>query len=132
MSLSNAVFRVDPSGAVIARARKGTRFRFKLSEAARVTFRIDQRLRGRRVRGKCRKQTSGNRAKRRCTRHRHVKTFSRSGTAGKNSLRFSGRYRKGGKVRRLKPGSYRLTINARDSASNSSKRVTRRFRVVKK
>jgi hypothetical protein len=116
---------------VIARARKGTRFRFRLSEAARVTFRIDRRLPGRRVRGKCRKPTSGNRRKRRCTRHRRVKTFSRDGKVGRNSLRFSGRYRSRGKVRSLKPGSYRLTIRARDAASNRSRVVTRRFRVVK-
>jgi streptogramin lyase len=131
VSLSNPVFRVDPAGAVIAKARKGTRFRFRLSEAAQVTFRIDRRLAGRRVGGKCRKPTARNRRKRRCTRHRHVKTFSRAGKAGKNSLRFSGRYRSRGKVRSLKPGSYRLTIRASDSASNRSGAVTRRFRVVK-
>ena len=132
VSLSRTRFRVDPAGPVIALAPKGTLFRFRLSEAATVLFRVDQKLRGRRVRGKCRKPTKRNKGARKCSRYKLVKSFSRKGTAGSNSVKFSGRYRRGGKVRKLKPGSYRLSFRARDAAGNRSPEKRKSFRVVRK
>ena len=100
---------VSPSRFRAGRGRhRGARFRFRLSERARVTFRIERRTR---------KGWS------------HVGTFVRSRKAGRNSLAFSGRFKYRGRTRRLGRGRYRLKARARDAAGNRSKLVARRFRV---
>jgi sugar lactone lactonase YvrE len=90
--------------------RTGTRIRFRLSEAARVTFRIDRR------RGK---------------RWRKSASFTRKRKAGRSSLKFTGRVRVRKKRRTLRPGRYRLVLSAEDPAGNDSKTVSRRFRIVR-
>ena len=90
--------------------RRGTRIRFRLSEAATVTFVIERR-RGRRwVRSA---------------------SFTRKRRSGRTSLRFSGRVRVRKRLRTLRAGRYRLTLSAEDAAGNDSKRVSRRFRIVR-
>jgi hypothetical protein len=124
------VFEVDRAGAaevpVRVTARKGTTFRYSLSEAATVTFAIDRRTRGRRVRGSCRNQTPANRRLRPCTLVRRVGAFRAQGTAGANSKRFSGRIGS----RSLSPGSYRALVTATDAAGNRTRQATATFRVV--
>ena len=82
-----------------ARGHRVVRIRFRLSEAALVTFRFDRRRRG------------GFATER---------TFSRRRRAGARSLTAR---------RPLPPGRYRLILFARDATGNRSRRVTRRFRV---
>jgi sugar lactone lactonase YvrE len=95
-----------------SRRRPGTRIRFRLSEAATVTF-VIQRRRGR----------SWVRSA----------SFTKRRKAGRTSLKFSGRVRVGKRkrLRALKPGRYRLVLSADDAAGNHSKQVSRRFRIVR-
>lgn len=90
---------------VAARARRGTRLRYTLSESARVKLVI---------------RRAGRRGRR-------VGTLSRSGAKGANAIRFSGRI--GG--RSLRAGRYRATIVATDAAGNRSSPRTIRLRIVR-
>jgi PKD repeat protein len=114
---------------VSARAPKGTTFRFRLSEPARLRLRIDRALLGRRTSGRCVKPTRALRRKRKCTRYRRAGTLTRShGVAGANRIGFSGRIGR----RALKPGRYRATIVATDSAGQLSQARRITFVVVKR
>jgi hypothetical protein len=118
---------VKPGKVLAARAaaRQGATISYVLSQPARVAFRVDRALAGRRSRGKCRKPTRRNRRGRRCVRYRRLAAgFEQNGVLGTNSLRFSGRL--GGK--RLKAGRYRLVAVASGFAGDS-RRATRTFRV---
>lgn len=89
------------------RARTGTRMRFRLSERATVRFTVERLRRGR---------------------YRRLKGgLSRRGRAGRNSFKFSGRWR----GRRLRVGRYRLVATATDGARNRSKPKRVKFRVVR-
>jgi hypothetical protein len=112
---------------VRAGARKGTTFRYAISEAATVTFAIKRRARGRRVGGRCRRQTARNRTRKRCIRLVAAGAFQAAGVAGSNRRRFSGRIGK----RTLRPGSYVALVTARDAAGNVSKVATARFKVLR-
>ena len=99
--------------------------RYRLSEAASVTLKVQKARPGRRVRGKCRRQTKANRNRPRCTRWVSVgKSFSDDGDAGANSKNIPRLLRKAN----LAPGLYRMLITARDAAGNETKR-SKRFRV---
>jgi DNA-binding beta-propeller fold protein YncE len=113
------------AGPTSAAAKTGTTFRYRLSEASRVSIAIDRVLPGRRVGRKCRPVTRRNRQKRHCTRYRRVGSLSQSGKRRLNRRRFSGRLR--GKA--LAPGVYRATLSATDAQKNRSKARTVRFRV---
>jgi Ca2+-binding RTX toxin-like protein len=106
---------------------RGSRFKFELSEAARVQILVERVRPGRRVRGVCRKPTRKNRTRKRCKRYVRAGTLSFPGVAGPNSRAFSGRFGR----RALKPGPYRATLRATDQVGNVSavKRTT--FRIVK-
>jgi hypothetical protein len=116
----------DAGPPVLSRlALKGATISYTLSQPARVAFRMDRGLAGRRSRGKCRKPTRRNRRGRRCIRYKRLRGgFERNALLGANSLRFNGRL--GGK--RLKAGRYRLVAVASGFAGDS-KRATRAFRV---
>ena len=60
-------------------------------------------------------------------RYRTVATLTRSGRAGVNLTRFTGRIGK----RALRPGRYRARITAIDTAANRSAPRTTRFRVAR-
>jgi hypothetical protein len=127
-------FRTTPSTFTIARARtvlaarlaRGTRFRYTLSEPARVTLKIQRALAGRRVGLKCMRPTSRLRRAKRCTRYRTIGTLGGSGAQGANATRFTGRLGK----RALRRGRYRAVIRATDTAGNRSARQATRFRVA--
>jgi hypothetical protein len=125
LSLKNRVFAV-PS-ARTSRVRRGTRFRYTLSEAASVRFTIQRRLVGRRVRGKCRPKTRRNSSRPRCVRFKRVHAFTVAGRAGANSTRFSGKVR----GRRLPAGRYRVTAMATDPAGGRSLSRKAAFRIVR-
>jgi hypothetical protein len=100
---------VAPRRFPVARRRGsgGTTIGFALSEAATVRFRLERAV-----------------APRRFVRAGRLR---RSGRAGTNRFRFSGRIG----TRALRPGRYRLRARAVDSAGNRSAWRTRRFRIVR-
>ncbi len=122
VSLTRSAFCV---GRRCPRSRRGTAVRFGLSGPASVRFRVDRRLAGRRVGGRCRRATRRNRDGRRCSLYAKVGSFSRPGTAGANRIPFSGKIG----TRALRPGSYRLSVTAigANGARSAVKRI--RFRV---
>lgn len=130
--LTNTTFRVNTSGAaerpVAARAKKGTTFVYRLSESARVVFRIRSKKKGRKVGRRCVKPTRRNRARPVCTRFVEVGAFAQNATAGLNRKRFSGKIGR----KRLRPGNYRATLIATDAAGNVSRRRFLNFRVVRR
>jgi CSLREA domain-containing protein len=105
------VFAVNPRAAAAVRRRvsRGTTFRFTLSEAARTSLRIERNRRGRWVR---------------------VRTLFRNAAAGGNRVRFSGRVLVRGRARALRPGRYRVRLQAVDGAGNRSAQATIRFRIA--
>jgi hypothetical protein len=122
-------FRAARRGASIARKKApvGTTVRYRLSEAAKAKFTVERRMTGRRRGHKCVAPTRKNRKARHCTRYRRLRgSFSRAGTAGSNSFRFTGRLR----GKKLRPARYRLVMVATDSAGNRSKPARARFRIV--
>jgi hypothetical protein len=128
VSVDPGEFAVDPKGKPAGSAvRKGTRIRYTLSEQAAVFLTVERARPGRRSGGRCRKQTAGNRARRKCTRYVKAGSYSELGRAGRNASRFSGLI--GGK--RLSPGKYRLQVRAIDAAGNLSSRRSAKFTIVK-
>ena len=122
-----SLFAVARAGTPLAaRVPRGTRFRYTLSEDARVTTTIQRALPGRRAHGRCMRPAPRLRLARRCTRYRAVGTLKRSATKGANSIRFTGRIGS----RTLRPGRYRALITATDTAGNRSTPRTARFRVA--
>ena len=128
LAVSPKSFKPRKGGDAIVSAAKrpkgkvGSTVRYSISAATTVNFTVERALKGRRVGGKCRKQTPGNHEKKRCTRFKALKGgFTHQGAAGQNSFKFSGRVR--GKA--LKPGKYRLVGLAGDSVKRAA------FRIVK-
>lgn len=88
------------------RVGRGTTFRYRLTEAARVVFTIERRH-GRR--------------------HRRIGGLRQQAGAGANAKRFSGRIGR----RRLSPGRYRAALIATDAVGNTSRATRVAFRVVR-
>jgi hypothetical protein len=109
------------------KAKRGTRFRYTLSEAARVSFTIARRTTGRVVGSSCRKTIRANRKNRHCARFVRVGSLTQAGRAGANTKRFFGRLR----GRRVAPGSYRATLVATDAAGSRSRPARVGFRVAR-
>ena len=104
---------------------RGATVKYRLSEAATVTFTVERAVRGRKKKGRC---VPGRRKGKACTSYKKVKgSFTHAGGAGANSLRFSGRLAR----KPLRPGRYRLVGTARDAAGNVSKTVRTSFRIVR-
>jgi hypothetical protein len=99
-------------------ARKLT---YRLSEAAKVTVKLQKAAKGRKANGKCRKQTAANKNRKRCTRWVGVRKFNRNGAKGLNDLKIAGR--------KLAAGRYRVVLTARTTAGTTTKRIG--FRVKK-
>jgi hypothetical protein len=98
--------------------KRGTTFLYELSEAASVRFKIDRKLLGRTVGGKCKPLTAKNRPRKHCVSFiKASPPVMATGKAGANKTPYSGR-RRGGKV--LPPGRYRATAVATDSAGGRS------------
>ena len=114
--------------AAARRHKKGTTFRYTLSEAATVRITISQRLGGRRKGKRCVAPTRTLRRAKRCTRMVTRGSLSRVSHPGVNLVGFSGRIGS----RRLRPGSYVATIVATDVARNTSKPRAIGFRIVRR
>ena len=123
-----ALFAVSGAGkAIVANVHLGTRFRYTLSEPARVRVTIQRALVGRRAGSKCVRLTSQLRRAKPCERYHTVGTLTNSAKKGGNSTRFSGRL--GGRA--LRPGRYRAVIRATDAAGNRSTPRVTRFRIAR-
>jgi hypothetical protein len=106
--------------------RRGTRFRFRLSEEARVAITIQRRTTGKRRGGRCVRRTERLRNRRNCVRWvKRGRVIRFAGRAGANSRRFSGRFGR----RALKAGRYRARAVATDMAGNRSRPKTVGFRI---
>ena len=116
----------DNAGPRISRVSvRKRRIRYRLSEDADVTFRVQRARPGRRVRGKCRRPTARNVRRPLCTRFVRMRgTFTDAGEAGANRRALPRRLR----GRKLRPGRYRLVISAVDEFGNET-RVRKRFRI---
>ena len=127
LSLSPGSFRAARSGPSVA-ARTGSRVAYTLSRSARVAFRVERAISGRRSGGRCVPARRTARKVRACVRHVPMGgSFSHDGQAGPNRFTFRGRLR----GRRLRPGRYRLRAVARDASGRESDVRRRPFRIVR-
>jgi VCBS repeat-containing protein len=130
--VTNTTFAVNTRGPAetpaTARAKQGTTFLYNLSEPARVVFTIEQRTTGRRVGSKCVRPTKSNARRRACTRYVKIGSFAQDGAAGANRKAFSGKIGR----KTLRPGSYRATLVATDTAGNKSNAKRINLRVVRR
>ena len=116
------------TASVKRRPPRGTTFFYSLSEPGAAALAIRRELPGRRLASKrCVKPTKANAKRKHCTRLKLMGTLKRSGVAGANAVKFSGRL---GRFA-LAPGRYRVTLTVVDAAGNRSKRPTLRFRIVR-
>lgn len=139
VSLTNHVFSVGPAPTPASarqpglRPRRGTRLSYTLSESAAVYLAVSRERPGLLREGRCQPVTraKGRRLRRRhpmrrCIAPKPIGIFTRSGMAGANSFRFSGRIGS----HAVRPGRFRLSMNAIDAAGNSSREHSASFRVV--
>lgn len=124
VSMTHRRFRVGRPGA--ARAPKGTRFRYTLSQDAKVTVTVERKASGRRKGRRCVKPRAGLR--RRCTRFVRQGALTKQSPTGANSLPFSGKLGR----RTLKPGRYRARLVAVNAAGQRSKESRLSFTIVKR
>ncbi len=113
--------------ALRAKAPKGTKIKYTLSEPASVKIVIAQRRPGRRKGKRCVAPTRTLNKAKKCTRITTKGTLTRAAKQGPNSVEFSGRIGS----RKLSPGSYQATLSATDPAKNSSPAKTITFTIVK-
>jgi Tol biopolymer transport system component len=112
----------------VAKTKVGTTISFRLDEAGQVTLGFQKKTVGRRVGGKCRKQTSRNRSKRACTRFVTAGSIpSFAGKAGLTRVHFQGRLTP---KKKLGLGSYRIVLSVVDNAANRSTRHGPGFTIV--
>ena len=111
-----------------ARARRGTAFVYRLSEASVVTIRLQRRLAGRRMAGRCVRPAPKLARAKRCNRYAAAGKLTRAGAPGRVSVPFSGRIGR----RALPLGSYRATLRAADVAGNRSAPSLVTFRIVRR
>ncbi len=106
----------------------GTTFAFTLNEPANVAVTFLQLLPGRRSSGHCVTPSRGNRRKPRCQRHVVAGSLAFAGHAGSNKVRFQGRL---SRSTRLSPGSYTVSVTARDSHGPGTLTRSLAFTIVK-
>jgi PKD domain len=122
-----------PVGAGAERTRSGAaltgavRFRFRLSERARVRIAIQRGLAGRRTGRRCVAPGRAPKGARRCTRWRRLVVLRKLAAPGPNSVRFAGKVRD----RPLRAGRYRALATATDGVGNISRPRSARFRAVR-
>jgi hypothetical protein len=127
LRMTRRTFAVGPRPTARSAAKKGSAFRYSISERARVTIQIARRAPGRRVGRRCRPPSPRLRHRKSCARYVSVGTLRRHARpAGAKATVFSGRIGK----KALPPGRYRATLRAVDAAGNRSapRRIT--FRIV--
>jgi uncharacterized repeat protein (TIGR01451 family) len=128
LALSRSAFPAASSGASIAAKRNtGATVRYRLSAAAGVRFSVEKQSTGRRVGGRCAKQTRANRKKPRCARFTAVRgSFTHAGKAGANSFHFTGRLA----ARKLARASYRLIASPLADDGRAGTAIRKTFRIT--
>jgi uncharacterized delta-60 repeat protein len=129
-SMTHKRFRVGRGTSAFSarkRAPIGTTFRYTLSEAARVTIRLDRAKRGVKRGKRCVKPRRGLRGKR-CTRWVRVGRLVRESPRGLTRVPFNGRIKR----KALPLGRYRAVLSAVDGAGNKSATRTLKFQVVRR
>ncbi len=126
--LSPTTFRAAANGATLARKHRrpvGTMVSYRDSQAATTTFGVQRRTTGHRRGSKC---VAGqpHRHQKRCTRNASVGSVTHRDAAGAVKVRFSARVR----GRKLRPGSYRLTLTP-TAGGRTGRTVTLAFRIVR-
>ena len=115
----------DTAAPVVSGLRvSGGKIFYTLSEGATVSFKLEKALSGRKVAGKCVRQTRRNRHRPRCTRFTTLAAgLAGPGAVGANQLALP-------KIRgrKLGAGRYRLTMTVTDAAGNSAT-TTKSFRI---
>ena len=106
----------------------GTTFSFTLNEQARVSLTFAQRVGGRKLSGSCVAQTKSNRSRRLCIRTLTQGLLLFTGHSGTDRVSFQGRI---SHTKELPPGSYTLTIAARNAAGQRSAPKRLSFTIVK-
>jgi Ca2+-binding RTX toxin-like protein len=128
-TLSPTAFAAAPSGpsALAAKRHYGTKVRYTLNQTASVRFTVVQPQPGRKARGgRCVKPTRANRKARKCTRLVALAgSFTRTGTAGANSFRFTGRLA----GHKLKPGKYQLVATP-SAGGRTGRAASASFRII--
>ena len=99
-------------------ARKGTKLKLTVSQAARIRVLITKTVKGRKVKGVCKRRA---RAGRRCTTTITKRTLTFSAREGANALKL--------KLRGLAKGKYTAAVSAQN-ANGKSGTVKRKFRVT--
>ena len=84
---------------------------------------------GRQINRRCVAPDRSNRTRRRCTRFIKAGSLSFTGHAGLNRIKFDGRL---SRTQTLTVGSYRLTVDATDSAGTRSRARTATFTIAKR
>lgn len=110
-----------------ASAPVGTTFLFNLNEPATTTFAFTHSAAGRRGRGGCVAPSRGNAHKPRCKRTVLVGSFAIAAKPGVNTLRFQGRL---SSRTTLEPGTYSVSITARDAGGLTSASRSLLFTIV--
>jgi hypothetical protein len=128
LAVKPTAFRAANIGGAVASARKrpkapvSAKVTYGLSAAATVTFTVARKGVGRKVGGKCVKQTKANKAKRKCTLLKPVPgSFTHAGAAGANTFKFSGRIGRSS----LRPGSYVLEATVGTSSKSAGFKIVR-------
>jgi len=111
-----------PPGVTGLKVSNGKKVSYNLSEAATVSFKVEKKSKGRKVGKKCVKQTKQNKTKKACPLFKQVASFSGPGNAGANKASIP---------KKLGPGTYRLTMTARDAVGNVTTKTTT-FKIAKK
>ncbi len=108
------------------RHKRGTAFKYSLSEAASIKIVVTERVSGKRRGRSCVAPIRKLRKARKCTRTITLGTLTRISHRGANTVAFSGRIGS----RALKPGRYQARITAIDTARHSSRPQTLTFTIV--
>ena len=135
LKLSRTTFALGTKLATITKKKRktrvGTTISFNVSEQSSTTFTFAKRTRGYKAGRRCvAKRPKGKRKVKRCTRFVTVRpSLVFSTAAGTHKVNFQGRL---SRTRKLKPGSYRLSVRSVDAAGNRSKAKTASFRLKRK
>jgi hypothetical protein len=120
---SHKTFRTGNKLASIAKAKKkppvGTTFSFVLNTTATLKLSFAEQLKGRKVKHKCEAPSKRNAHDHSCKLSQGVGSLTLSGHAGTDKVSFQGRL---SKHKKLKAGTYTLTISATNASGKSRSR----------
>jgi hypothetical protein len=130
IKVSHKSFKPGKKLATIAKKRKkppvGTTFSFKLNTSASLKLSFARSTPGRKAGRKCVAETKHNKHDHACKRSKSAGSITLAGHPGTDKVSFQGRL---SKHKKLKPGSYTLTITATNTSGKSRSRSAK-FTIV--